>query len=43
MILNKPGEPDLTQVRVEIAKRLRKEIGSAVLKSSETAEDKEAL
>ena len=43
MILSKPGESDLTQVAVEVAEGLRKEVWIAVLKHGETAKDKQSL
>ena len=43
MILSKPGKPNLAQVRVEVAKRLRKEVWIAVLKSGEAAKDEQSL
>ena len=43
MVLGKPGEPDLTQISIEVAKRLREEVRIVVLKSGETAKDKESL
>ena len=43
MVLGKPGKPDLTQVGVEVAKRLREEVRIAVLQSGETAKDEQSL
>jgi hypothetical protein len=43
MVLDKPSEPDLAQIGVEVAKRLREEIGVTILKSSESAKDEESV
>ncbi len=43
MILNKPCKTGLAQVRIEVAKRLREEIRSAVLKCGEIAKDEQPL
>ena len=43
MVLGKPGKPDLTEVGVEVAKRLREEVRIAVLKGGEIAKGEQSL